>query len=503
MKLLLLLLALAALAAAAEKPQKEGNFYVLNEKNFDNFLEEHKIALVVFYIDDCHICDTVSADLSLLKEKHQESHEHLTYAKIKGNDNQELMKKLELSHFPHIRIYFDKDYFSYFQDEFTRGQLDHFLNIHLNNRAEPTSVDSDEHFAHYNKQPLAIYLGYPQLNDKNRKIASNIQRVFPDIPVYIGKSGSSVDEKISGDKDTGYKLVLKRNFEDGNKILSGEDGASLNPGLLVRFINTYRKPVVDIMSLDISNKVFKYRLPALILFDKNYQTQSAKALRDAVLSTHFPGLTIASDLTEVNAGTVSGLADVHKGDFPALRILDFHAARFAVYKFIGDFTASNIEAFIKKYRNGELREHKKSERAFDNSNQRVLRLTRETADDVIQDTSKHVIVGFYASWCHSCDRVHPTLEKAARMVKNADDVVFARIDVDKNDLDYINMSQLPLVQLYKKNLKTQPVKFEGGINEEAVLDFLEVELDRDFSDRSIPEHLQKELNDQPKSVTDL
>lgn len=62
----------------------------------------------------------------------------------------------------------------------------------------------------------------------------------------------------------------------------------------------------------------------------------------------------------------------------------------------------------------------------------VTALTPQTFDDIVMDSSKHVLVEFYAPWCGHCKKLEPDYEKVAKAFRLQKNVVVAKVDADKH-----------------------------------------------------------------------
>lgn len=62
--------------------------------------------------------------------------------------------------------------------------------------------------------------------------------------------------------------------------------------------------------------------------------------------------------------------------------------------------------------------------------QDVVKLDKDNFDDIVLDSSKNVLVKFYAPWCGHCKRLAPTYIDLALAFEGRDDVVIAEFDAD-------------------------------------------------------------------------
>lgn len=86
------------------------------------------------------------------------------------------------------------------------------------------------------------------------------------------------------------------------------------------------------------------------------------------------------------------------------------------------------------------------------------------------DSTKDVLVEYYAPWCGHCKALAPKYEAFATAIRDVENFVVAKMDSTANEVSGLNIQGFPTLKFYPANNKS-PVDYEGGRDEEGLMAF--------------------------------
>jgi len=147
---------------------------------------------------------------------------------------------------------------------------------------------------------------------------------------------------------------------------------------------------------------------------------------------------------------------------PALAIEKLEAGTHYAYDESTEITSANVEAWVNKFIAGDLAPTIKSEPIPEKNDEPVTIVVADNFDQIVYDSTKDVLVEFYAPWCGHCKQLAPIFEELGKTFEGVPNVVIAKIDATANDVDAsLGIKGFPTIKFFPANNKKAPVDYSG------------------------------------------
>jgi len=164
-----------------------------------------------------------------------------------------------------------------------------------------------------------------------------------------------------------------------------------------------------------------------------------------------------------------------KSDLPKGILVALGEGDMKKFGFDKDLTAENIHAHVSAFHSGELKQTMKSEEEPADNSGPVKVVVGTTFNSIVLDSSKDVLLEFYAPWCGHCKSLTPTYEKLGTAFAGSQTIVIAKIDATANDFDHpaVHVQGFPTIMFFAADNKDAPVVYEGERDFESLKAFVE------------------------------
>jgi len=137
---------------------------------------------------------------------------------------------------------------------------------------------------------------------------------------------------------------------------------------------------------------------------------------------------------------------------------------------------TDFDTFLSKARVSDWELYVKSQSPDDVKQEGlVVPLIGSTFEEVVYDTTKDVLVEFYAPWCGHCKKFAPEYEKLAKLIDThykTKNLLIAKIDSTANDVPVL-IRGFPTLYMFPEGKDAKPIKYEGDRDMDDLIDFIE------------------------------
>jgi len=182
----------------------------------------------------------------------------------------------------------------------------------------------------------------------------------------------------------------------------------------------------------------------------------------------------------VVSGTENGIQQrlaefvgVTSADAPTIRLLSpgEEMRKFVFPGALDTVSVHAIKSYIDEFKAGSLRPHLKSEAEPEDNNGPVKILTGNNFHSIVHDSSKDVLVKYYAPWCGHCKSLAPVWEELGVATSQINDLVIAKFDATANEVEGLSIRGYPTLKFYPKGDKSGQ-DYDGDRDLEAFKDWL-------------------------------
>jgi len=449
------------LALSASAWTEEEDVLVLTDETFHEAIHAHQHLLVEFYAPWCGHCKTLAPEYA--KAASRLKLKGLRIAKVDATENPEVTAEHKVSGYPTIKFFENGT-----ATDYDGGRNANGIVSWVSKKAGP-SVVTVETLAELKSvlaanSVVAVFFATAEGVDSGffEKTAAKVDGLE-----FVICKDPEAKEVYSLKKDGA--IVLFKDFEEPRADYLGPS----SPSALTSFLDKKkRRPALEFGD-EVIELIFTKHQPALMIFRSDSEaaryepliSAAGKKFKDDLLVTY-------ADLTLESNKRLAEYIGVSESEMPLKFILKSTEDKVEKFKGTGDFSEEALTEFVQKWKNNELRPHLKSASPPEDPYDGPVRvLVGTTFAEVVYDTTKDVLVEFYAPWCGHCKSLAPEYEKAAEHFQGHDDIVLAKIDSTLNEVENHHVSSYPQIKFFAKTNKAG-VDFDGSRNAEGIIEYI-------------------------------
>jgi len=406
----LLVTLLFAFLCAAELATRENGVYVLNEANFDEWLNQApKYVLVEFYAPWCGHCKQLAPEYEAAAQALEAKNLDVALAKVNVEDNQAIGSRFQIRGFPTLNWFAGNVVVDYKGGRtrsaivsWIENQIKENLDVLATSEALKTAISS-------NNAAVIVYGESAKAADL-LELAKNVA----DIAAF-----QVTDASLFGDNKSGDIVVYS-----SNKAPSTVTGENLEDEIYKVIY-----PPVVIFTNEQFQRLMKKGMVILVV--GSFEEDGGQSLVNLLtpLAEKFPS---AGYLVGDSALLARGVTSIGASGnfFPTAISLNFADDTQAAFNEEIEFNVANLEKFIADSIAGTVVTYQKSEPIPENSDKGSVVLVAKNFDKYV-GAGTPAFVKYYAPWCGHCKNLEPVWHQLGDLFEQSQ-VYIAKIDATAN-----------------------------------------------------------------------
>jgi len=266
------------------------------------------------------------------------------------------------------------------------------------------------------------------------------------------------------------------------------------------WISARRKPMVMRFTMETAEKLMgpdsTEMVPVLFLISREPNNQLEHELREAAKQLRGRVVICLSGTDSQIEKRLADLAGFEDNSPPVVTLVEAHAGN-GQYRISRKYRlateglkASAVVQFITDFERGALKPWLKSEPepSPDAADGPVGVLVGTTFKAATEDTTKDVLVNFYAPWCGHCRKLEPQYKALAKRLKHVQSLRVMKLDATRNEVEGMQIRGFPTILLFPAgSLPKQHVPYHGSREPDDMVRWLHEHCAVKFDDRPPPQ----------------
>ncbi|OAY38003.1 protein disulfide isomerase-like 1-4 [Manihot esculenta] len=451
---------------------------VLKERNFSDFIENHKFVMVEFYAPWCGHCQALAPEYAAAATELKG--EDVALAKVDATEESELAQEYDVQGFPTVYFFVDGDHKPY-PGQRTKDAIVTWIKKKIGPGINNiTTLDDAERVLTTDSKVVLGYLN-SLVGPESEELAS-ASRLEDDVNFY-----QTVDPDVAKVFHLDPKVkrpalvLIKKEAEK----LSYFDG-NFSKSQIVEFVFANKLPLVTTFTRESAPTIFESPIKKqLLLFATSNDSEKVLPLFQEA-AKFFKGKLIFVYVELDNEDVGKPVADYFGIAGNAPTVLAYTGNEDGK-KFVlnGEVTLEKIKTFGEEFLEDKLKPFFKSDPIPETNDGDVKIVVGNNFDEIVLDESKDVLLEIYAPWCGHCQALEPTYNKLAKHLRGIESLVIAKMDGTTNEHPRAKSDGFPTILFFPAGNKSfEPLTVDTDRTVVALYKFIK-------KHASIPFKLQK------------
>jgi protein disulfide-isomerase A1 len=317
------------------------------------------------------------------------------------------------------------------------------------------------------KNEVAVVM-YAQKDSEEANVFEGVAKESDDVFFVLSTSTEALKEH----RVTEPTLIVYKKFDDLKVQFTG----SLKAKRMAEFIKNNKLPWTMPFNDKAIDYIFKQQNPVVFIFRKDSDDAVNAAMKEAAAASKDIIRFCYADLNQESNKRLGDYLGVVAADQPAVMIAHPNAEGVDKYKFTeGSISSETLQAFAVKFRSKQLEPFYKSQEIPEEPYDEGVRIiVAKNFESVVMDSTKDVMLEFYAPWCGHCKQLAPEYVEVAEHFKSNPNIIIAKIDATANEIKGHSIRGFPTLKFFSSKNK-EGVVFEGDRKKEAIISYIEKE----------------------------
>ncbi|CAI6349930.1 unnamed protein product [Macrosiphum euphorbiae] len=460
---------------------------VLTKDNFQSIVSSSEYLLVKFYAPWCGHCKQLAPEYANAAQHLAQNELSVKLGKVDATIESDLAEQFGIRGYPTLKFFKSGKPIDYSGGR-TKDEIIQWV-LKKSGPAAKVLQSEEEVQSFIEGKHVAIVGYFENLESDAAKLFSELADSVDDHPFGLVSDYSKFSNLEH--KET---FVLYKDFDE-KKVPYDKDIANVED--IKTFIFVHSLPPIIEFNQDTAQKIFGGQIKShLLLFLSKKEGHFEKFIDDIKpVALDFRGkiviVTINAD--EEEHQRILEFFGMKKNEVPSMRAIKLEDDMTKFKPESPDLTGENVRKFVSDFVEGKVKQHLLSEELPEDWNKTpVWTLTATNFDSVALDSTKNVLVEFYAPWCGHCKQLAPIFDKVGEYFADKDDIVIAKMDATVNELEHTKISSFPTLTYYPKGDSPKAIEYNGDRTLEAIIKFIEADGKQESSSSTTSEEGDEE-----------